>query len=50
MMLTVDIPEALNRRLESEKRKTGLSKSHLVRMALQAAFLEVKTTMGKRVQ
>lgn len=45
MMLTVDISEALNRRLESEKRKTGLSKSHLVRMALQAAFLEVKSSV-----
>jgi hypothetical protein len=42
MILTVDISEALHKRLEMEKRKTGLNKSQLVRSALHAAFMEAR--------
>jgi predicted DNA-binding protein len=34
MIITIDIPDSLNRKLEAAKRKTGLSKSYLVRQII----------------
>jgi predicted transcriptional regulator len=38
MLITVNIPDDLNRKLESQKRKTGMSKSLLIRQILAAHF------------
>lgn len=42
MIITIDIPDAINRKLEAEKRKTGLSKSRLVRHILEAHYEQVR--------
>jgi metal-responsive CopG/Arc/MetJ family transcriptional regulator len=36
MIITLNIPDDLNRKLEAQKRKTGMSKSLLIRQILAA--------------
>lgn len=38
MIITIDVPDVLNRKLEAMKRKTRLSKSYLVRQILEQHF------------
>ena len=40
MILTVDIPDVLHRKLERRKRQTGMSKSLIVRDILESHFEE----------
>lgn len=49
MILTVDISEALHKRIEAEKRRTGMNKSQLVRSVLHAAFIEARTPVKRLV-
>ena len=42
MILSVDIPDTINRKLEAMKRKTGKSKSLIVRDIIKANFEQVK--------
>lgn len=47
MILTVDIPDVLNRKLEAMKRRTGMSKSLIVRDILKAHFDQLKADEKK---
>lgn len=42
MVLTVDVPKRIHQWIESEKRRTGLSKSDIVRQILKAHYAEKK--------
>ena len=49
MTISVKIPESLKLRVETESRRRGLSKSHLVREALERAFAAKKGEAGTTV-
>lgn len=42
MIITIDIPDSIHRRLDTEKRKTGISKSLQVRNILEAHYEQLK--------
>lgn len=43
MIVTVDIPDLVNRKLEALKRKSGMSKSLIVRQILEGHFIRLKS-------
>lgn len=47
MVLTMDIPDKLHRKIEAEKRRTGLSKSYIVRRILSQHY-EQQTATDKK--
>lgn len=49
MIITIDIADSTNKRLETEKRKTGMSKSLIVRNILKTHFEQRKTGSRKEV-
>lgn len=47
MILSIDIPDVINRKLEAAKRKTGMSKSLIAREILKAHFDHLKSEVKK---
>ena len=45
MILTLDVPKALQRKLERDKKRTGLSKSYIVRQILMRHYAQTKQTV-----
>lgn len=43
MMLTLDIPKKLNEQITRDKRRTGLSKSYIVRQILLRHYAQSRT-------